>query len=91
MYVAAGMTFERYQEFLPENIHHISTIPNTPVSICEGVIALEQRHSLTEEEYEQFFPSVFSYRISAASQKLTCFLLPVLSLDAVHRLCSNVH
>lgn len=58
--VAAGMTFERYQEFLPENIHHISTIPNTPVSICEGVIACEQRHSLTEEEYEQFF-HLFSY------------------------------
>ncbi len=57
--VAAGMTFDRYEEFLPGGIHHISTIPNTPVSVCEGVIACEQRHSLTPEEYEQF-SSLFS-------------------------------
>ncbi len=57
--VAAGMTFERYEEFLPKGTHHISTIPNTPVSVCEGVIACEQRHSLTSDEYEQFI-SLFS-------------------------------
>lgn len=52
--VAAGMTFERYEEFLIPGTHHISTIPNTPVSIGEGVIVCEQRHSLNETEYEAF-------------------------------------
>ncbi|HJB26266.1 MAG TPA: pyrroline-5-carboxylate reductase [Firmicutes bacterium] len=58
--VAAGMTFECYEEFLPAGVHHISTIPNTPVSICEGIIACEQRHSLTQQEYDVFF-NLFSH------------------------------
>lgn len=48
--VAAGMTFDRYEEFLAPGTHHISTIPNTPVSVCEGVWTCENTHSLTEEE-----------------------------------------
>lgn len=50
--VAAGMTFERYEEFLPAGVHHLSTIPNTPVSVNEGVWVCEARHSLTNEEFE---------------------------------------
>lgn len=52
--VAAGMTFARYEEILQPGIHHISTIPNTPVSIGEGIIVCEQFHSLTDDEYAQF-------------------------------------
>lgn len=50
--VAAGMTFDRYEEFLAPGTHHISTIPNTPVSVCEGVWTCESTHSLAEKELE---------------------------------------
>lgn len=50
--VAAGMTFERYEEFLAPGTHHLSTIPNTPVSVNEGVWVCEACHSLTDDEFE---------------------------------------
>lgn len=49
--VAAGYPFEKYEGILLPGTHHLSTIPNTPVSIGEGIIICEKRHSLTEEEY----------------------------------------
>ncbi len=49
--VAADCLFEVYEKILPPGSGHISTIPNTPVSIGEGVIVCENRHSFTEEEY----------------------------------------
>ena len=57
--VAAGCPFARYEEFLMEGTHHLSTIPNTPISIGEGIIVCEEQHSLSEEEY-QLFESIFS-------------------------------
>lgn len=36
---------------LPET-SHLSTIPNTPVSIGEGIIVAENRHSLSDKEYK---------------------------------------
>lgn len=48
--VAAGYPFEKYEPLLPEGTHHISSVPNTPVSIGEGIFVCENRHSLTEEE-----------------------------------------
>ena len=48
--VAAGMTFDRYEAILEPGTHHISTIPNTPVSVCEGVWTCEETHSLTDDE-----------------------------------------
>ncbi len=59
--VAAGWNFERYQAVFAPGTHHISTIPNTPVSIGEGILVCESRHSLTEEEYsvfEELFSSI---------------------------------
>ena len=50
--VAAGMTFDKYEDILAPSTHHISTIPNTPVSVDEGVWTCEARHSLTEQEWE---------------------------------------
>lgn len=50
--VAAGFTFDRYEALLAPGTHHISTIPNTPVSVCEGIVVCERRHSLTEEEWQ---------------------------------------
>ena len=52
--VVAGFPFEKYEEILEPGTHHISTVPNTPVSIGEGIIICEDVHSLTQEEYTQF-------------------------------------
>ena len=57
--VAAGCLFARYEEFLAKGTHHISTIPNTPISIGEGIVVCEELHSLSEEEY-QLFESLFA-------------------------------
>lgn len=50
--VAAGMTFDRYEEILAPGTHHLSTIPNTPVAVCEGIVVCEHRHSLSEAEWQ---------------------------------------
>lgn len=47
--VAAGWGCEAYDSLLP-GTRHISTIPNTPVSINEGVIVCENVSTLTDEE-----------------------------------------
>ncbi len=52
--VAAGYPFERYEQVLLPGTHHLSTIPNTPVSVGEGIFVCEQKHSLTAEEMEAF-------------------------------------
>ncbi len=52
--VAYGCWFDFYEELLGADTHHVSTIPNTPVSVGEGVIVCEQQHSLSEEEYAAF-------------------------------------
>ncbi len=48
--VAVNVSFERYEEFLLPGTHHLSTLPNTPVAVGEGIILCEEKHSLTEEE-----------------------------------------
>ena len=50
--VAAGMPFETYEKLLAPGTHHLSTVPNTPVSVGEGIFVCEERHSLSEEEKE---------------------------------------
>ena len=58
--VAAGMNFDSYEEIIPSS-HHWSSVPNTPVSVCEGIYICEERHNLTDEElklvYEVFEPT----------------------------------
>ena len=49
--VAAGWDSARYEALLP-GTHHLSTVPNTPVSIGEGVIACERAHTLSADEHE---------------------------------------
>ena len=50
--VAAGWTSADYEALLSGfGTHHISTVPNTPVAIGEGVIACERTHTLAPEEY----------------------------------------
>ena len=50
--VAAGFTFDRYETILAPGTHHLSTVPNTPVSVCEGIVVCERRHSLTADEWQ---------------------------------------
>lgn len=57
--VAAGCPFATYEEILLEGTHHLSTIPNTPISVGEGIIVCEETHSLTEEEWK-LFEEIFS-------------------------------
>lgn len=52
--IAAGYSFDHYQTLLGTGARHISTIPNTPIAICEGILVCEERHSLTPEEYRSF-------------------------------------
>lgn len=52
--VAAGVLFEDYEAILAPGTHHLSTIPNTPIAVGAGIIACEERHSLTADEFEAF-------------------------------------
>ena len=52
--IVSGWDFARYEAFLAPGTHHISTTPNTPIAIGEGVLACESTHNLTEAEYAQF-------------------------------------
>lgn len=52
--VAAGWDCAAYEGVVP-GTHHLSTIPNTPVAINEGVIACEKASTLTVEEHELVF------------------------------------
>ena len=57
--IAANFPFAKYEEILLPNTHHLSTIPNTPVAIGEGIFICENTHSLTDEEVK-LFTKVFS-------------------------------
>jgi pyrroline-5-carboxylate reductase len=52
--VVVNYTFDQYEKILSPNTHHLSTLPNTPVSVGEGIIVCENKSSLTLEEYESF-------------------------------------
>lgn len=49
--VVAGYTFERYEALLAPGTHHLSTVPNTPVAVGEGIVVCERCHSLSEAEW----------------------------------------
>lgn len=50
--VAAGLTFDDYEQMLAPGTAHVSTCPNTPVAVCEGIVVLERSHSLSPEQLE---------------------------------------
>ena len=52
--VANRNGYTEYVSYLGEGYHHISTIPNTPIAIGEGIIIAENIHSLTDEQLELF-------------------------------------
>lgn len=49
--VAAGWTYERFASALDASTRILCIMPNTPALVGEGVILLEQAHSLEAEEY----------------------------------------
>lgn len=52
--IAAGIDYARYISYLGEGFNHISTIPNTPIAVGEGIIVAEATHSLTEDQLALF-------------------------------------
>ena len=49
--VAVNYTFEMFEQILLEGTAHLSILPNTPVSIGEGIVIMEDTHSLASEEF----------------------------------------
>ena len=49
--LAAGIYSKDFEEFIP-GTHHITCIPNTAISVAEGVLVVEDEHTLTEEEFD---------------------------------------
>lgn len=47
--VAAGWMNDKMEELFA-GIHHVSIMPNTPVAVCEGVILVEEDHTLEADE-----------------------------------------
>ena len=52
--IAAGINHDDYVSYLGEGYNHISTVPNTPVAVGEGIIVAEKTHSLTPEQLALF-------------------------------------
>ena len=80
--IAAGIDYERYISYLGEGFNHISTVPNTPIAIGEGIIVAESRHSLTPEQLG-LFEGVFG-RIA----KIEYFSSELLSLGGTGAGCA---
>lgn len=49
--VAVNYTFAMFEEILLEGTAHLSILPNTPVSIGEGIIIMEDKHSLSTKQF----------------------------------------
>lgn len=52
--IVAGYQFEQYETLLLPNTQHLSSIPNTPIAVGEGIISCEQTHSFTKETISEF-------------------------------------
>ncbi|MGN0733578.1 MAG: pyrroline-5-carboxylate reductase [Emergencia sp.] len=47
--VAVNVTCSDYERIIPGTAH-ISTLPNTPVSVCQGIFICEETHTLNEDQ-----------------------------------------
>ena len=52
--IATGINYAEYVSYLGEGYNHISTVPNTPIAVGEGIIIAEESHSLTDEQKDLF-------------------------------------
>ena len=51
--MAASWDFARYETILDPSTRHLFIMPNTPALVGDGVLLLEETHSLTAEEFGQ--------------------------------------
>lgn len=51
--IAAGMPFDAIEAILP-GTHHISIVPNTPISVGQGIAVVQKKNSLSQDELAQF-------------------------------------
>ena len=52
--IAAGCNADFYEKLLGSEYNYIVTMPNTPISICEGILLCEDNHKLKAEQLECF-------------------------------------
>ena len=78
---SGGFYLDDYERLLAPGTHHLSTIPNTPVSVGEGIIVCERRHSLSDAEWQAvrelfgrigLVPTVDTAQLSAAGTICGC-------------------
>lgn len=50
--IAVNYLFDNYEKILEKGTSHLSTLPNTPVSINKGVVLFEETHSLDENQHK---------------------------------------
>lgn len=48
--IAYGWTLEKAKPYLPENTRYQYIVPNTPVSVCSGILLVEEENSLSDSE-----------------------------------------
>ena len=49
--VVSSWMFDRMETLLCAGTRHISTCPNTPVAVAEGIIIVQDKHSLSDDEH----------------------------------------
>ncbi len=52
--IVIGFDSAYYENLLNASTHHISTIPNLPIAVQDGILIVENKNTLTEEEYKIF-------------------------------------
>lgn len=52
--VASKWGYDKLDAVLESGTHHLSMIPNTPVAVAQGIVIVEEKHSLSNEEFEQW-------------------------------------
>ena len=50
--VAVNILFKDFDAYLLEETQHLSTLPNTPVSIRKGITLFEETHNLSERSFD---------------------------------------
>ena len=54
-----GYDFDKYETMLDSSTRHLTFMPNTPIQVGEGMVLIEEKHSLTDEEFN-FIKDCFS-------------------------------
>lgn len=96
--VVVNYLYEQYEEILEKGTHHLSILPNTPISVGEGIVICEHKHSLSDSELNAFI-NLFSQvaliekvdtnnfgvagTISGCGPAFTCLYIEALSDAAV--------